>query len=78
MKGVTQNQRALRAITFFAFFFTTAATLRAQEEKQLVIGQQPVYKVARAKQPITIPCCFYFVNRIITANEKMPVIVVAP
>jgi hypothetical protein len=54
MKSVTHNQRTLRAIIFFAFFFTTAATLRAQEEKQLVIGQQPVYKVARAKQPITI------------------------
>jgi hypothetical protein len=29
-------------------------TLHAQEEKQLVIGQQPVYKVAKAKGPITI------------------------
>ena len=29
-------------------------SLFAQAEKQLVIGQQPVYKVSRAKEPITV------------------------
>jgi hypothetical protein len=32
----------------------TSLTLFSQTEKQLVIGQQPVYKVSRAREPITV------------------------
>lgn len=35
-------------------FLSTTLPLLSQNEKQLVIGQQPVYKVARASQPLTI------------------------
>jgi hypothetical protein len=31
-----------------------SSTVNSQEEKQLVIGQQPVYKVAKARGPITV------------------------
>ncbi len=35
-------------------FLSTALPLFSQNEKQLVIGQQPVYRVSRASQPITV------------------------
>ena len=54
MKGIIQNKRTLRIIISCVFLIVSVNTLRAQEEKQLVIGQQPVYKVAKARQPITI------------------------
>jgi len=35
-------------------FFFAVTDLFAQAEKQLVIGEQPVYKVARASEPIIV------------------------
>jgi hypothetical protein len=35
-------------------FLATGSSLFSQPEKQLVIGQQPVYKVSRAREPITV------------------------
>lgn len=37
-----------------ALFLIANTSLHAQNEKQLVIGEQPVYKVAKAKQTMTI------------------------
>ena len=54
MKGIFNGQLVGKTIFTAILFFTTALNLNAQEEKQLVIGQQPVYKVAKARQPITI------------------------
>ena len=54
MKGIFNGQLIGKTIVTAIFFFTTALNFNAQEEKQLVIGQQPVYKVAKARQPITI------------------------
>ncbi|HTM91808.1 MAG TPA: sugar-binding protein, partial [Flavisolibacter sp.] len=45
--------RLFRQATITAIFFMIIQTLCAQE-KQLVIGQQPVYKVAKATGPITV------------------------
>lgn len=46
--------KRLTALLATVLLFSIALPLHAQEEKQLVIGQQPIYKVARAKGPITI------------------------
>ena len=35
-------------------FLATGSSLFSQPEKQLVIGQQPVYKVSRAREPIIV------------------------
>lgn len=42
--------------SFFAvlIFLGTSLSLFSQPEKQLVIGQQPVYKVSRAREPINV------------------------
>ena len=54
MRGIFNGQLVGKTILTAIFCFTTVFHLSAQEEKQLVIGQQPVYKVAKARQPITI------------------------
>ena len=54
MKGTTNGQLIGKILITLTTIIVTNCTLYAQEEKQLVIGQQPVYKVARARQPITI------------------------
>jgi hypothetical protein len=48
-----KNLRPGKIITIFVFLIT-ALQLFSQPEKQLVIGQQPVYKIARAREPITV------------------------
>jgi hypothetical protein len=54
MKQIINRCLILKNIIAVAFFIATGLTLFSQTEKQLVIGQQPVYKVARAKEPITV------------------------
>ena len=53
MKHMNQNQLLSKAIVALCCIFTTI-TLHAQEEKQLVIGEQPVYKVAKTKDTFAI------------------------
>jgi hypothetical protein len=43
-----------RVTTALLFFLVTIQNLAAQETKQLVIGQQPVYKVAKTTATITV------------------------
>ncbi len=54
MKSILKGHPIGKKILTIIFFIATAITLHAQEEKQLVIGQQPVYRVARAKEAITV------------------------
>lgn len=51
-----KNVYQLRLKTIFVIFYSlaTGLSLFSQTEKQLVIGQQPVYKVSRAREPITV------------------------
>jgi hypothetical protein len=42
----------LKSFLIFSIFIMSGIPLFSQTEKQLVIGEQPVYKVARAKGPI--------------------------
>lgn len=46
--------RLFRKATTGVVFMAVMQSVHAQETKQLVIGQQPVYKVAKATSPITI------------------------
>jgi hypothetical protein len=54
MKGIFNGHLIGKTLAATLFFFTSVLTGNAQEEKQLVIGQQPVYKVAKAREPIII------------------------
>jgi hypothetical protein len=54
MKGTICRLLSQKSILAVLLSITTNSILHAQEEKQLVIGQQPVYKVARAKEAIKI------------------------
>jgi hypothetical protein len=53
MKRIITNALLYKAIITIIGIVTTL-TVYSQDEKQLVIGQQPVYKVARAREPITV------------------------
>lgn len=44
----------VKIIIAVLLFFTTDLLVFAQTEKQLVIGQQPIYKVSKAREPITV------------------------
>jgi hypothetical protein len=48
------NQPKLKTIAAVFVLFTSSLSLFSQTEKQLVIGEQPVYKVAKAKGPIVV------------------------
>ena len=54
MKHTFFEHPRLITITTFLLFLLTGSPLFSQAEKQLVTGQQPVYKVSRAREPITI------------------------
>src|SRR5215203_5900151 len=54
MKLIIKNYWALRLFIVFIGCVATTLSVYAQQEKQLVIGQQPVYKVARARETITV------------------------
>ncbi len=53
MKHTTSYYPLKRSLIVLVLILT-GLSLYAQTEKQLVIGEQPVYKVARAKGPITV------------------------
>lgn len=54
MNLLSRNQKKLFAVATVCLSFLATLSLSAQPEKQLVIGEQPVYMVARAKAPITV------------------------
>jgi hypothetical protein len=54
MKCKINNFIGLKRIVTVLVFLVTGSSLFSQAEKQLVIGQQPVYKVTRAKEPVTV------------------------
>ncbi|MBN2863776.1 MAG: carbohydrate-binding family 9-like protein [Bacteroidales bacterium] len=54
MKPNTKSLARLTCIFAVVIFVITNLSLYSQTEKQLVTGQQPVYKVSRAKEPITV------------------------
>jgi hypothetical protein len=54
MKKTIINQSLFKGIITLLVFIVTDLSLLSQTEKQLVIGQQPVYKVSRAKEAITV------------------------
>src|SRR3954454_4200945 len=53
MKNIVTDHRLYKML-IAVFAIITSAHGYAQDEKQLVIGQQPVYKVAKASGPITV------------------------
>jgi len=54
MKRKILNNLGLRKGITVLVCLVTGLSLYSQTEKQLVIGQQPVYKVSRAPEPITV------------------------
>ncbi len=54
MKVSNLKQISLKTLTTVFISLYSGLSLFSQAEKQLVIGQQPVYKVSRAKGPITV------------------------
>lgn len=54
MKRTFINHLSLKIIFTGLIYLVTGLFLFSQTEKQLVIGQQPVYKVSRAREPITV------------------------
>jgi len=54
MKETIFNQPRFKKIFTVLFLFLSGISLFSQTEKQLVIGEQPVYKIAKAREPITI------------------------
>jgi hypothetical protein len=54
MKCMIINKLNLRTLTLILICSLSAMSLFAQDEKQLVIGQQPVYKVSRASDSIVV------------------------
>src|SRR5687767_927894 len=54
MKNFLANFPTFKILTAVVCCVLTSLTVYSQEEKQLVIGQQPVYKVARIKEPIKV------------------------
>jgi hypothetical protein len=54
MKFRVINHLGQKSIFALLVFLGTGLSLFSQTEKQLVIGQQPVYKVSRAREAITV------------------------
>jgi len=54
MKFKIINLMGLKSIFAVLVYLGTGLSLFSQTEKQLVIGQQPVYKVSRAREPIIV------------------------
>jgi hypothetical protein len=54
MKANNVTQLSLKTLLALFIFLSSGFSLFSQVEKQLVIGQTPVYKVARTKGPITV------------------------
>jgi len=54
MKYNSTNRLRSNIIAGIMVYLASGLLLYSQPEKQLVIGQQPVYKVSRAKGPITV------------------------
>ena len=54
MKHTSTNRLRINIIAGILVYLASGLVLYSQAEKQLVIGQQPVYKVSRAKGPITV------------------------
>jgi Carbohydrate family 9 binding domain-like len=54
MKFKNINHLWLKTIFAVSVYLASGLSLFSQAEKQLVIGQQPVYKVSRAREPITV------------------------
>lgn len=54
MKNTTINCLIIRRIIIVLVYLAADLPLFAQSEKQLVTGQQPVYKVSRAREPIAV------------------------
>lgn len=54
MKYTSFIQLRGKTIISALLFITTNLLVFSQTEKQLVIGEQPVYKVSRAREPITV------------------------
>ncbi len=54
MKHTIINHLRLKGIIIALVYLVTGFSLFSQTEKQLVIGQQPVYKVSRAREPIIV------------------------
>jgi hypothetical protein len=54
MKCTINTCLSLRAYSAFLIFLLTGILIFAQDEQQLVIGQQPVYKVSRASEPVIV------------------------
>ena len=54
MKFIVSKQLLLKIIITVTGFIVTSSNVYCQRKKQLVIGQQPVYKVAKAMQAITV------------------------
>jgi len=54
MKRKIINHLKLKRIITVLVYIVTGFSVFSQTEKQLVIGEQPVYKVSRAREPITV------------------------
>jgi hypothetical protein len=54
MKYKIINHSGLKSIIAVLVYLGTGLSLFSQNEKQLVIGQQPVYKVSRAREPVIV------------------------
>jgi hypothetical protein len=54
MKNIIITRAGLKSIIIIILFLFTGISTFSQTEKPIVIGQQPVYKVARAREPITV------------------------
>ena len=54
MRYTIINRLRLKVTIVVFFYLVMGLSLFSQTEKQLVIGEQPVYKVARAREPITV------------------------
>jgi len=54
MNCVFPGPMRLKRLLFVLIFLMTCSLLLSQSVEQLVIGQQPVYKVSRAGEPVTV------------------------
>jgi hypothetical protein len=54
MKCIINNLSGLKSLFAVLVYLGMGIPLFSQTEKQLVIGQQPVYKVARAREPVIV------------------------
>ena len=54
MEYIISNRPGLKLIVTVMIYLGTGMALFCQTEKQLVVGQQPVYKVSRAREAVSI------------------------